>query len=178
MKSQRDSSFPADGHKVIQIKWTISKRPTESERTLTIRINHNRSTTLERSVINYWGGVKPVLRALNLALGSAVVHIHIQVFRFAWRTSTCQWIKTVNKYIKIHHWDETRRVLNSITWRWSNRSQTVERQRQWARPKTEHQARANLIESFTPEPSCVQLKNWRDRLTEFHSNIKNFVTLN
>ena len=55
MKSQRDSSFPADGHKVIQIKWTISKRPTESERILTIRINHNRSTTLERSVINYWG---------------------------------------------------------------------------------------------------------------------------
>ena len=38
------------------MKWTISQRPTESERTLTVRINHNRSTALERLVINYLGG--------------------------------------------------------------------------------------------------------------------------
>ena len=30
-----------------------------------IRINHNCSTDLKRSVINYWGGLKPVLRARN-----------------------------------------------------------------------------------------------------------------
>ena len=40
-------------------------------------IYHNRSTALERSVINHWGwgGVlKPVLRARNLAPSVAVVH--------------------------------------------------------------------------------------------------------
>ena len=38
------------------MKWKINQRPTESERTLTVRINHNRSTALERPVINYLGG--------------------------------------------------------------------------------------------------------------------------
>ena len=43
--------------------------------------NHNRSTALERSVINHWE-LKPVLRAHNLVLGSAVVHEH-EVIRSA-----------------------------------------------------------------------------------------------
>ena len=32
-------------------------------------MNHNRSAALERSVKNYWGGLKPILRVPNLALG-------------------------------------------------------------------------------------------------------------
>ena len=56
VKSQGDSSFPIDGHKAILNKLN-SKSKTESGRTLTIRINHNRSIALEQSVINYsWGG--------------------------------------------------------------------------------------------------------------------------
>ena len=35
--------------------------------------------------------------------------------------------------------------------RWSNRSLKVEPR--WAGPKTDHQAPANLTESFMPEPS-------------------------
>ena len=46
------------------------------------KMNHDRSTGLERSIINYWG-LKPILRALKHALGSAGVHIHIQVVRSA-----------------------------------------------------------------------------------------------
>ena len=38
-------------------KWTVSQRQTESKRTLTIRINHNRNIALERSVINYWAAL-------------------------------------------------------------------------------------------------------------------------
>ena len=41
-----------------------NQRQTEGGRILTIRINHNSSTALERSLINYWG-LKPVLRARN-----------------------------------------------------------------------------------------------------------------
>ena len=36
---------------------TVSQRQTESGRTLTIRINNNRTIALERSVINYLGFV-------------------------------------------------------------------------------------------------------------------------
>ena len=45
---------------------TKRQRQTESERTMTVTINHNRSTALERSVINnrsVW--FKPVLRSSN-----------------------------------------------------------------------------------------------------------------
>ena len=36
--------------------WRVNQRQTGSGRTMTIRINYNRSTVLERSVINHWGG--------------------------------------------------------------------------------------------------------------------------
>ena len=78
--------------RLSQINWTVSQSQTESRWTLTIRINYNRRVALERSVIirTGWGagGLKPVLRCSNLTLGSAVVHIHIEVARSAWRTST------------------------------------------------------------------------------------------
>ena len=52
-------------------------RLTGSEHTITIRINHNRSTALERSVINYWGwGLNRFHALATLALVSAVVHKH------------------------------------------------------------------------------------------------------
>ena len=77
------------------------KRQAESGRTLTIRINHNGSTALERSAINYWsacvcggggrlspfywGGGGECLNRFSfksyvekkLALGSAVVQKHM-----------------------------------------------------------------------------------------------------
>ena len=83
LKSQRDSSFQSDGHKAILNKF----RQTDSGRMLTIRINHNRSIALERPAINYWW-LKPILRCSNLNRSSAVVHIHIEVVRSAWMTST------------------------------------------------------------------------------------------
>ena len=58
--------------RLSKINWTVSQRQTESGRTLTIRINHNISIALERSVINYLAGgglLKPVLRSSNLTLG-------------------------------------------------------------------------------------------------------------
>ena len=57
MKSQRDSSFPADGHKAILNKKNNKSKTNKSERILTIRIDYNRSTALERSVINYLRGL-------------------------------------------------------------------------------------------------------------------------
>ena len=51
----------------------------ESGRTLTIRINHNRSTAFEWSVINYGGGVGALNRVYAhaaLALSSTVVHTY------------------------------------------------------------------------------------------------------
>ena len=47
---------------------------------MTIRINHNKSTALERSVINYFGvcvgggGLNRFYVIITLAMGSAVVH--------------------------------------------------------------------------------------------------------
>ena len=45
---------------------------------MTIRINRNRSTALERSVINYWFYARA-----TPALGSAVIHGHTVLF--SWR---------------------------------------------------------------------------------------------
>ena len=66
--------FVTDGHKAIPNTLNIKSKTNRKRTTLTIRINHNKSIALERSVINYWG-LKSVLRCSNLALGSAVVHI-------------------------------------------------------------------------------------------------------
>ena len=47
-------------------------------------MSHNRSAALERSVQNYWGGLKPVLRVPNLALSFYHGSKHT-VVRSAWR---------------------------------------------------------------------------------------------
>ena len=58
MKNQGNSYFPEDDHNVVLIKWTISQRPTENGRTLTIRTEHR------LGLLGVGGGVlKPVLRA-------------------------------------------------------------------------------------------------------------------
>ena len=74
----------------------------------------------------------------------------------------------INQDSKIHLSDETRRVLMTNSKptlkRWSNRSPTTDPR--WARPKTDHQAPANLTESFfagviiksEAQPTGVQLK--------------------
>ena len=49
---------------------------------MTIRINHNRSFAMKRSVINYWG-LKQVLRSPKVLLW----FINVQVIRSSWRTS-------------------------------------------------------------------------------------------
>ena len=86
------------------IKWTISQRPTKSRPTSTIRINHKRSTALERSVINYWGGgwgggggevLKPMLRARNPRLGFCYGSYTCKFAPHEWLL-TYQWIKTAN----------------------------------------------------------------------------------
>ena len=91
----------------------------------------------EQRGVGVQGGLKPVLRSSNFTLDSVVGHIHIEVVRSTWRTSTHQWINTANIKIKFHYWDETRWVLNSKPTLkcWSNRSPTMEPQ--WARPKTQ-----------------------------------------
>ena len=50
-KKAEGRPLPADGHQAILNKMD-SHRQTESGRTMTIRTNQNRSTALERSVIN------------------------------------------------------------------------------------------------------------------------------
>ena len=86
--------FQQMAKRLSKINWTVSQRQTESKETLTIIINHKISIALELWVINYWV-LKPVLRCNNSTLGSAAVHIHIQV-RSTGRTSTYQWIKNQN----------------------------------------------------------------------------------
>ena len=81
MKSQRDSSFPADGHKAILNKMN-NKSKTNRKRTNIDNYNKPQQKLSLATVSNkLFGGLNQVLRALKLALGSAVVHIHIQVVR-------------------------------------------------------------------------------------------------
>ena len=75
IKTAHGQNPRADGHKAILNKLN-SKSKTNRKRT--IRINHNRSIALERSVINSWkrggaagAGLKAVLRCNNLALGGS-----------------------------------------------------------------------------------------------------------
>ena len=51
-KGQDDNSFPADDNWAILNKPRKNHRQTACGRTMAIRINHNRSTALERSVFN------------------------------------------------------------------------------------------------------------------------------
>ena len=53
VKSQGGSCFPTDVHKAILNKLNSKSKTNRKRRTLTIKINHNRSIALERSVINY-----------------------------------------------------------------------------------------------------------------------------
>ena len=149
--SQEDSSFPADGQQTILNKWTKSQRQTESGRTLTIRINHNRSTSSERSVIND-SGFKPGLRAHNLALESAVVHKHTS---YSVRVKDFQHIDTSNqRTYKSRFNTEMKRdeysTARPTQKRWRNRNPTVESR--WARPKTEPWVPLDW-KYFRPEPS-------------------------
>ena len=84
-KSQGDSSFPTQGHSAILNKLN-SKSKTHRKRT-TID-NKNKPQQKHRIGVCVGGGgggggegLKPVLRSNNLILGSAVVHIHIEVVR-------------------------------------------------------------------------------------------------
>ena len=52
----RDSSFPTDGHKAILNKINNKSKTKRKWTNIDIRINYNRITALERSVINYRGG--------------------------------------------------------------------------------------------------------------------------
>ena len=54
-------SSPQMAIRLSLITWTKSHRQTEGGRTLTIRINHDRSAAFERSVKNYWESIKPRL---------------------------------------------------------------------------------------------------------------------
>ena len=54
VKRQRTSSFQAHDHQAILNNMNKKLRQTESGRTMTIRINHNSNTALERSVTIYW----------------------------------------------------------------------------------------------------------------------------
>ena len=62
-ESQGVSSFQANVHQAI-LNIINGQRLTGSGRTNTIKINHNRSAALERSVINYWE-LKPVFLCSN-----------------------------------------------------------------------------------------------------------------
>ena len=56
-----------------------SQRLTGRGRTITMKINHNKSTALKRSVINNWGrgvGLNRFHVQATLALGSVMVHKH------------------------------------------------------------------------------------------------------
>ena len=97
----------------INKTWKANRKRTNN----TIRIYYNRSTTLKRSVINYWGwGLNRFYARVTIMLGSAVVHKYTwEVVWSTWRTSIHQCIKTANIQFKIQHWDETGWVLNSKT---------------------------------------------------------------
>ena len=69
-----------------------TKRTKSQRRTVTLRINYNRSTALEWSVINYRGrGLNRFYASATLALGSVVVYKHtgysVSVRDFTW----CHW---------------------------------------------------------------------------------------
>ena len=56
---------------------TITGRSQPMTRSVVEEINHNRSTALERSVINYCGFLNGFYVRTTLALCSAVVHTHV-----------------------------------------------------------------------------------------------------
>ena len=129
-------------------------------------MNHNRSTALERSV-KITGGLKPVLRDPNLALGFC--HGSKQLFGPREGFLTHQWIITGNKLITDKYYDETKmrtRLKQRIatdTWRslgcrttllehWSKRKPTVEPR--WAKQQTKKlRAQPTKINSFMSGPS-------------------------
>ena len=83
-ESQEASSFPADVPQAILNKINKSSKANRKRINFTIRINYNRSTAFEWSVINNWrgvggggrGGGKPVSRSSKPRLDSVVVHKH------------------------------------------------------------------------------------------------------
>ena len=75
---------------------------------MTIRINHNRSTALEQSVINHFGGLNLFYARATLALGSDAVHYKYNITNITYTNKIQQMniiITTINKvsYIK---WEE------------------------------------------------------------------------
>ena len=128
------------------IKWAKCPRQTESGRTLTIRIYHNRSIVLERSVINYWGLINRFYIATTFALASNMIHKHTRSAwmtsnssmhtRSAWMTSNSSmhtrsaWMTSnssmhqSSRHINQEHRDETRWIFNSKT-----NTETLEQQK-------------------------------------------------
>ena len=78
-ESQKDGSFPTDGHPAILNKKRIKiDDKQKSGQIMTMRINHNRRTALGRSIIYDWRTKTGFLQRATLALGS-VVHHYITV---------------------------------------------------------------------------------------------------
>ena len=151
----------------------MATRLTESGQTMTITINHNSSTALEQSYINYWGGrlggwggLKPVIRSSNPRPRFCFFDKHSrhsslvddfkplnaskqQIFQSRFNTEMIK-----DEYL-------TTRPIPKC---WSNRSPTIEPWR--AQPKTEHQAPTNLIEnlevfSFALKQVCqIEKEKW------------------
>ena len=65
-------------NRLSQTKQTKSRGQTAKLKTTTIIITHNRSSALGQLVINNWR-LKPVLRARNPFISSAVVHKHCEI---------------------------------------------------------------------------------------------------
>ena len=135
------------------INGTLCKRQTESGRTLTIRINHNRSIAIEQSVINYWG------RGFNRFILQQP-HPRFCCDSYTHRSWS---VRLKDIYSSVNQQGELINQDSSLRWnkmctqqqptrkRWRNRSPKVEPR--WTRPKTDHQAPANLTEIFKPELS-------------------------
>ena len=94
---------------------------------MTIRINHNRNTALERSVINQWG-LNPVYIYRTLAPGSAVVHkptnCSVRVNDFLLINKSKPQIQKSRFSTEMTR-DEYS-IARSTLKRWSNRNPTIE----------------------------------------------------
>ena len=127
MKSQGDSSFPADGHKAILNKMNNKSKTNRKRTNIDNRINHNRSTAPEWSVINFWWGktLTGFMRAQPRRGFCCGVY---KLFGPHEGHLTHQWIKTAkilkSRFITEMKQDEYSTVRPSLK-RWSKRNPAV-----------------------------------------------------
>ena len=115
---------------------------------MTLRMNHNRRTALERSIISYWAGcMNRFYPRAALALGSSVIH-ELQLFSLINASKQQIYKSRFNTEMKPDAYLTTRQTLK----RCNNMNPTVEPR--WADPRKSIKHQPTHLIVFTPNLWC------------------------